>query len=996
MIKKHRVCEGVLIDRSRPVRFRFNGHDYTGFVGDTLASALLANGVLVFGRSFKYGRPRGVMTAGVEEPNAIVQVGAMASTETPNVRATQQEIYEGLVARTTNGWPSISFDMMGGLGRAFGRFMPPGFYYKTLMYPRFLWRTYEWFIRHSAGIGQAPSQPDPDRYDKLHRYCDLLIIGAGPAGLSAALTAGKTGARVMLIEDQAYLGGQLAVSDANINKLPSREWLSQTSTQLSLLPTVELLTRTTAVGWHDHNYVVAHERLTDHTADQASDVRQRIHKIRAKAVLLTTGAHERPMVFSNNDLPGCMLASAVSAYLRLYGVRPGSRLVVATSNDSAYQAALDWKASGGDVTVVDARPEPAAIDDMHRKGIKVIPDSVVYEARGRLRVRGVKVASQTISGTLANHHEIACDTFASSAGWSPVVHLASHTGNKPVWDDTLGAFLPPSPPSNARYAGAVKGTYALTDIFNEAQTCVVELLKYLGFESRAEAIAVEAPQLTGIPIFRIPHEKPVSKAPPQFVDYQLDVTAASIELATREGYESVEHIKRYTALGFGTDQGKLSNVNGFAIAANALGKTTAAVGTTMFRPNYTPVSFGAMAGREANTLFDPIRYTAMQPWHEAHGGLFENVGQWKRPWYYPQPGESMQDTLNRECTSVRSGVGILDASTLGKIDIQGPDARVFLNRIYTNAWLKLGVGKCRYGLMCGEDGMVMDDGVTACLADNHFLMTTTTGGAASVLEWLELWHQTEWPELNVYFNTVTDHWATATLSGPKSREVLAKLTDIDLSATAFAFMDWREARVAEIPARVFRISFTGELSYEINVNANYGLTLWERLYEAGAEFDITPYGTETMHILRAEKGFIIVGQDTDGSVTPEDLGMGWAIANKKPFSFIGKRGMQREDCLRKDRKQLVGLLGKDPIRVLPEGGQIVFEDVAKIPADMVGHVTSSYMSPTLGRTFALALVRGGLIRMGETVQVSTGPGTWAAAEITGTVFYDPDGDRQHV
>jgi sarcosine oxidase subunit alpha len=416
----------------------------------------------------------------------------------------------------------------------------------------------------------------------------------------------------------------------------------------------------------------------------------------------------------------------------------------------------------------------------------------------------------------------------------------------------------------------------------------------------------------------------------------------------------------------------------------------------MFRPNYTPVSFGAMAGRDVGKLFEPKRYTAMQSWHEQNGALFEDVGQWKRPWYFPQGRETMRAAVDRECLAVRNGVGILDASTLGKIDIQGADAREFLNRIYTNAWLKLGVGKCRYGLMCGEDGMVMDDGVTACLADNHFVMTTTTGGAARVLEWLELWHQTEWPELNVYFNTVTDHWATATISGPDARALLSELTDTDLDSDNFPFMAWREGMVADIPGRIFRISFTGELSYEINVNANYGLTLWERLIEAGKKYNLTPYGTETMHVLRAEKGFIIVGQDTDGAVTPEDLGMEWAIARRKKFSFVGKRGMAREDCQRAQRKQLVGLSPVDANIVLPEGSQIVFERPTQLPADMVGHVTSSYFSPTLDKSFALALVRGGLDRLGETVQVSIGPDEWMAAEICSTVFYDPAGDRQNV
>jgi sarcosine oxidase subunit alpha len=497
-------------------------------------------------------------------------------------------------------------------------------------------------------------------------------------------------------------------------------------------------------------------------------------------------------------------------------------------------------------------------------------------------------------------------------------------------------------------------------------------------------------------LFQVPHEKSTARTPKQFVDLQNDVTAAGIELATREGFESVEHVKRYTALGFGTDQGKLGNINGLAIAARSMGISIVQMGTTMFRPNYTPVTFGAVAGRHCGELFDAKRYTAMQAWHVKNGAEFEDVGQWKRPWYFPKQGEDLHAAVARECLAVRNSVGILDASTLGKIDIQGPDAREFLNRVYTNAWTKLDVGKARYGLMCKEDGMVFDDGVTACLADNHFLMTTTTGGAARVLEWLEIYHQTEWPELKVYFTSVTDHWATMTLSGPNSRKLLAKVTDIDLDKDAFPFMSWKEGLVGGVPARVFRISFTGELSYEVNVQADYALGVWEQIIEAGKEFDLTPYGTETMHVLRAEKGFIIVGQDTDASVTPDDLNMGWCVGRTKPFSWIGKRGMNRADCLREDRKQLVGLKPIDPNQVLPEGAQLVFDPKQSIPMQMVGHVTSSYMSAAMGYSFAMAVVKGGLKRMGERVFAPLADGSVIEAEICSSVFYDPKGDRQNV
>ena len=726
-----------------------------------------------------------------------------------------------------------------------------------------------------------------------------------------------------------------------------------------------------------------------------------MHRVRAGAVLLATGAQERPLVFANNDVPGCMQANAVSAYIRQYGVRPGKQLVLMTTNNSAYQAAFDWvDTEGGTAVVVDTRaaPDPVLIARAKAAGIRVMVSSAVIETKGLRQVKSAIVSgfnsqTQTLMGRLVH---IKADVIASSGGWSPVIHLSCHTGTRPEWREDISAFVPGVSKQNMWTAGAVTGDFSLASAIGQGIDAATSALTTFDLPRLAVPEVQEAIPLEMEPCFHIPHTRATSRAPMQFVDYQLDVTAASIELATREGFESVEHMKRYTALGFGTDQGKISNVNGVAIAAKALGRSIAETGTTMFRPNYTPVSFGAMAGRDVGKLFEPKRYTAMQSWHEQNGALFEDVGQWKRPWYFPQGSETMRAAVDRECLAVRNGVGILDASTLGKIDIQGADAREFLNRIYTNAWLKLGVGKCRYGLMCGEDGMVMDDGVTACLADNHFVMTTTTGGAARVLEWLELWHQTEWPELNVYFNTVTDHWATATISGPDARALLSELTDTDLDSDNFPFMAWREGVVADIPGRIFRISFTGELSYEINVNANYGLALWERLIEAGKKYNLTPYGTETMHVLRAEKGFIIVGQDTDGAVTPEDLGMEWAIARRKKFSFVGKRGMAREDCQRAQRKQLVGLSPIDTNVILPEGSQIVFERPTQLPANMVGHVTSSYFSPTLNKSFALALVRGGLDRQGETVQVSIGPDEWMAAEICSTVFYDPAGDRQNV
>lgn len=1005
MTQVNRTSAQSRIDRSQPVTFEFNGKSYRGYKGDTLASALLANGVDVVGRSFKYSRPRGIVAAGAEEPNAIFQLGATEETQVPNIRATQQELYNGLVCQSTNGWPNVETDLMGLVGKVGGGMMPPGFYYKTFMYPKSMWETYEKFIRRAAGLGRAPQAADPDRYENINQHCDVLVVGSGPAGLMAALAAGRSGARVIFADEQSEMGGALLSSKESINGRPAAKWVSDVLDELATMPEVMLLPRSTVNGYHDHNFVTIHERCTDHLADLAPvhTARQRLHRVRAKWVVLATGSHERPLVFGNNDLPGSMLCGAVSTYINRYSVIPGDKLVVMTTNDSGYQTALDWHSAGREVVaVVDTRAQADSvlIHKVTQAGIRVMKGSAVVEAQGSKRVSSVRVAPIDANGnTLRGKGEtLQADTVATSGGFSPVVHLSCHTGSRPVWNDDVIGFIPGPTKQKQLTAGAINGEFTTEGAMKQGIEAGNKAIQELGLS----AVDIALPTLESVvcakpmALFHIPHDKKTSKAPKQFVDLQNDVTAAGIELACREGFESIEHVKRYTAMGFGTDQGKLGNINGMAIAAKALNKSIPETGTTIFRPNYTPVTFGAIAGRHCKALFDPKRYTAMHQWHLEQGAKFEDVGQWKRPWYYPKPGETMQQSLNRESTAVRESVGILDASTLGKIDIQGKDAREFLGRIYTNAWAKLPVGKCRYGLMCGEDGMVFDDGVTSCLGDNHFLMTTTTGGAARVLEWLELYHQTEWPELEVYFTSVTDHWATATISGPNSRKLLQELTDCDLSKENFAFMDWKQTTVAGIPARVFRISFTGELSFEINVQANYGMHVWKKLIEHGEKYGITPYGTETMHILRAEKGFIIAGQDTDGSVTPHDLGMSWCVADSKLFSYIGKRGMAREDCVRENRKQLVGLKTTDPNVVLPEGAQGVLDPNVPIPMPMVGHVTSSYWSANLKRSIAMGMVKGGLSRMGEKVYYPQVDGSVIEAEICSPIFLDPKGERQHV
>ncbi len=1007
MSQVNRLAKGGRIDRSQALSFTFNGQTYQGFAGDSLAAALLANGVDIVGRSFKYSRPRGIVAAGAEEPNAVLQIGSTEAAQIPNVRATQQALYSGLVANSTNGWPSVNTDLMGILGKVGGGMMPPGFYYKTFMYPQNLWMTYEKYIRKAAGLGRSPTEVDPDIYDQLNQHCDVLIVGAGPAGLAAALAAGRSGARVILADEQEEFGGSLLDTRETLDGKPAADWVAQAIAELQAMPEVTLLPRATVNGYHDHNFLTIHQRLTDHLGEVApmGQARQRMHRVRAKRVVLASGAHERPLVYANNDVPGNMLAGAVSTYVRRYGVAPGQELVLSTNNDYAYRVVLDWLDAGRQVVAVaDARSNPRGtwVEEARARGVRILTGSAVVEARGSKRVTGARIcAIDAKAHKVTSPGEVLdCDLIVSSGGYSPVVHLASHLGGRPEWREDILGFVPgPGNGIQQRIdAGAVNGVFALGDVLANGFEAGAKAAAEAGYK----AVSGSLPQVEALheepmlALFQVPHEKSTARAPKQFVDLQNDVTAAGIELATREGFESVEHVKRYTALGFGTDQGKLGNINGLAIAARSMGISIVQMGTTMFRPNYTPVTFGAVAGRHCRELFDAKRYTAMQAWHVKNGAEFEDVGQWKRPWYFPKQGEDLHAAVARECLAVRNSVGILDASTLGKIDIQGPDAREFLNRVYTNAWTKLDVGKARYGLMCKEDGMVFDDGVTACLADNHFLMTTTTGGAARVLEWLEIYHQTEWPELKVYFTSVTDHWATMTLSGPNSRKLLAKVTDIDLDKDAFPFMSWKEGLVGGVPARVFRISFTGELSYEVNVQADYALGVWEQIIEAGKEFDLTPYGTETMHVLRAEKGFIIVGQDTDASVTPDDLNMGWCVGRTKPFSWIGKRGMNRADCLREDRKQLVGLKPIDPNQVLPEGAQLVFDPKQSIPMQMVGHVTSSYMSAAMGYSFAMAVVKGGLKRMGERVFAPLADGSVIEAEICSSVFYDPKGDRQNV
>ena len=1007
--QNRRLEQGGQIDRSKPLRFTFNGRKLQGYEGDTLASALLANGVDIIGRSFKYSRPRGIMTAGIDEPNAILQLGSLnkedSSIHTPNVRATEQALFDGLVCTSVNGWPSSNTDMMSVLGKIGGNVMGPVFYYKTFMFPSSFWLTYESVIRKAAGLGRSPKVADSEYYDHMNHHADVVVVGAGPAGLCAALAAAQSGADVLLIDNHSNAGGELLARGvtSTIDGKPALDWVAGVMSELESSSNVTILLNTLVNGCHDHNFLTAVERRQDHLPPKlrSPNARQRMHKIRAAKVVLATGAHERPLVFANNDLPGCFTAGAIVTYVKQFAVAPGERLVVCTNNDSGYEAALAWHEAGKEVVaIVDSRQQVSgdAFSAALSAGLTIKNGHVVTEANGKKRVSSVSVSAvnANTSVVMGESQGLECDTLATSGGYSPVVHLASHTGSRPVWNEDAVGFVPGETHEARFFCGSLIGQHTLSSCLSTGIEAGLAAVEQAGAQEIKTPTTYEPTLTPTEALYLVPHKQAPTRAPKQFVDFQNDVTAAAIQTATREGFQNIEHVKRYTALGFGTDQGKTGNINGLAIVAKTLDKPIEETGTTTFRPNYAPVSFGAVAGAHVGPLFDPKRFTPMHSWHVKQAAAFEDVGQWKRPWFYPRGNETMDEAVRRECKATRESVGILDASTLGKIDIQGADAREFLGRVYTNAWAKLAPGRCRYGLMCGEDGMVFDDGVTACLSENHFHMTTTSGGAARVLNWLEIYHQTDWPELEVFFTSVTDHWATITISGPNSRKLLSTLCeDIDLSASSFKFMDWTSGTVASVPARVFRISFTGELSYEINVPAHYGAHVWEALFDAGKAFDITPYGTETMHVLRADKGFIIVGQDTDGSVTPMDLDHGWAVNNSKPFSYIGKRGMAREDCVRENRKQLVGLKTKDPNVVLPEGAQAVELGVdLEPPVPMIGHVTSSYYSMAADRSIALALIKGGIDRYGEVIAFPLLDDRIVHAEICSPVFYDPNNDAQ--
>ena len=998
------ASHGRLINKNKAVSFTFNGKHMRGFEGDTLASALLANDQMLMGRSFKYHRPRGVVASGAEEPNGLVNLGKGAQFE-PNARVTTTEIFEGLTAASQNHWPSLEFDV-GAINTHLSRFLPAGFYYKMFMYPRSFWKhVYEPIIRKSAGLGKAPKDRDQDTYEHFHASVDVLVVGGGIAGLAAAHAAGERGARVLLVEQTADWGGRAVVDSPEIDGKPAQEWINNTVHALDKLSNVDIRTCCMGAGIYDHGYALAYERLTDHAPDDDGP-RHRLWRIRAKQIITATGAIERPLSFAANDLPGVLLASAVRDYVVNFGVSMGDRTVVVTNNDDAYRTAIILKQAGLDIpAIVDARTEVEGelIDQARGLGIRVELGKGIAKVKGGKRVTGVALCAQAGEGAMLE--EIACDCVAMSGGWSPVVHLWSHCGGKLNWDADQVMFRPDperAPTSHdgqafVATAGVANGHLFTAEVVGDGWAAGCGAAKAAGHSKRGgqAAIGHDAAEGPISPVWLMPQGAGHALRSKAWLDFQNDVKVSDVQLAAQEGFESVEHAKRYTTLGMATDQGKLSNINGLAILSKSLNADIPNVGTTTFRPPYTPISMASIAGVAKDALFQPVRKTPVSDWSNDNGADNEPVGQWRRPYAYVRPGESVHDAVNREVKNTRENLGLLDASTLGKLVAKGPDAGKFLDMMYTNMMSTLPVGKCRYGLMCSENGFLMDDGVVVRLAEDTWLCHTTTGGAESIHAHMEDWLQCEWWDWKVYVANVTEQYAQIAVVGPNARKLLRKLGGMDVSAEALPFMQCTEGKIGNFDARVFRISFSGELSYEIAVPAGQGRAFWDALVAAGEEFGIMPYGTETLHILRAEKGFIMIGDETDGTVIPQDLNLQWALSKKKE-DYLGKRAHTRSYMADPNRWKLVGLETIDG-SVLPDGSYAIADgDNANGQRNTQGRVTSTYYSATLERGIAMGLVYKGPDRMGEVLEFNKVDGTTVQAKIVDPVFYDKEGEKQNV
>jgi heterotetrameric sarcosine oxidase alpha subunit len=995
MEQKFRLPKKGYIDRSKKISFKFNGKKYFGYQGDTLASALLANGVHLVARSFKYHRPRGFIGAGVEESNAQVQLYSGAKTE-PNAIATTVELVEGLVAKSQNCWPSVSLDF-GAINNFLSKFFPAGFYYKTFMWPKSFWyKIYEPIIRKAAGLGIAPLKPDPDRYEHKFEFCDILVVGSGPSGLSSALAAAKNGAKVILAEDKSRFGGSLLTDEVTIGNKKGKNWADEAITQLKSMPNVIVKKRSQVFGYYDHNMMVMFERTRDHLESPNKFIpRQRLWYIRSKEVVISTGSIERPLVFGNNDTPGVMLASAAKEYMKVYGVLVGKKPIIFTNNDSGYETAIEFKKNGINPLVVDIRKNSgsAIIKEVENLNINI------HFSSGVVNVKGYSKVKSAIIGKLNNNksayeslENIICDCVCVSGNWTPTVHLSSQSGNKLKFDDKVNAFIPNQSKQKENTVGSANGSFTLKKTLEEGHNTGYQLSKKITGKNLETQIPTSnekkyEPQdnFWCMPLPKNKHYK-------RCVDFQNDVYVSDIELAIREGFRSIEHVKRYTTLGMATDQGRTSNLNGLQLVSNIEKKIIPEVGHTTFRPPYTPVTIGAIVGREVGKHYRPTRKSPMHEWHEKNNAVFVDAGLWLRPRYYKQDSETLFEAAKREATNVRQNVGICDVTSLGKIDIKGPDSAEFLNRIYTNAWMKLPVGKARYGVMLREDGIVFDDGTTTRISENHYHMTTTTAQAVNVLAHLEYYLQVVWPELSVNVLSTTEQWAGVALAGPNSRNLLSKLfPDDDVSDEALPFMGFKEGDLFGVPARIFRISFSGELAYEINVESGYGIFMWEKIIEIGKEMSIEPYGTEALSTLRIEMGHV-AGSEIDGRVIPHDLSLDSMLSKKK--DFVGKRSLNREAFIDATREKIVGVVPIDKKTMIPEGSYLVKDKNKALPNPKLGHISASCWSVEYNNPFSLAILKEGKKKIGEKLfAVSPLKNKNIEVEIVSSHYVDPKGER---
>ena len=995
MSQPFRLNKEGLINRNKKISFTFNGKKLFGYEGDTIASALIANGIHLVGRSFKYHRPRGFFGAGVEEPNAKLQVEFNGHSE-PNVNATEMELVEGLSATSQNCWPSVNFDI-GAINNFLKMFFPAGFYYKTFMWPKSFWyKIYEPFIRKAAGLGVASIEKDKERYEHKFEYCDLLVTGSGPSGLASAYAAAKNGAKVILAEDKPRFGGTLLTDDVSIDNLSGKDWAEKIISELKSMPNVTVKNRSQVFGYYDHNMLVMFERVSDHLEKKSKFTpRQRLWYIRAKETILSTGSIERPIVFGNNDTPGIFLSAAAKEYMKVYGVLVGKKPLIFTNNDSAYETALEFKKNNVEPIILDTREEHSSelIDEAKSKGIDIRFSHGVIVANGYKKVKSAKIGKlNKDKNSFEKIETVDCDCICVSGFWTPSVHLASQSGNKLKYEEKIDAFIPDKKKQHETSVGAANGSFTLE-----------ESLKH-GFENGSNLSAKITETKTEISIPNVNEKKygahdkfwcmplPKNENPKRFVDFQNDVSVSDIEIALREGYRSIEHVKRYTTLGMATDQGRTSNLNGLQLVSNIENKIVPEVGHTTFRPPFTPITIGTIVGREVGMEYMPTRKTPMHEWHEKNNAVFVDAGAWKRPRYYKQGSETLFEASKREAKNVRENVGICDVTTLGKIDIKGPDAAEFLNRVYTNAWMKLPVGKARYGLMLREDGIVMDDGTTTRISENHYHMTTTTAQAANVLSHLEYYLQIVWPELNVNVVSTTEQWAGAAIAGPKSRDMLSKLyPDLDVSNDALPFMGYKEAEFFGVPSRIFRISFSGELAYEINVKSDHGMFMWEKMMEVGKEFGNQPYGTEALSTLRIEMGHV-AGPELDGRTIPSDVSLNGLVSKKK--DFIGKNSLGREAFNVESRQKIVGLIPIDRKSSIPEGSHIVQDQNAKLPNPKLGHVSSSCWSVENNNPFSLAIMKDGKNMIGKKFfAVSPLKNKSIEVEVISSHYVDPEGKR---